>query len=164
MNSTEFHKLLKGKFPFELTIKQDVVLQRLANFVLDTKEDNLFILKGYAGTGKTTLIGTLVNSLWNAHKSSVLLAPTGRAAKVISKYAKREALTIHKKIYFPKKESGGGVSFVLQPNKNKISWLLDQGIEYIVGNSEEFIESVYKQEMRENFEKVEDGVGIANYE
>ena len=119
MNTTEFHKLLKGKFPFELTIKQDVVLQRLANFVLDTKEDNLFILKGYAGTGKTTLIGTLVNSLWNAHKSSVLLAPTGRAAKVISKYAKREALTIHKKIYFPKKESGGGVSFVLQPNKNK---------------------------------------------
>jgi exodeoxyribonuclease V len=119
MNSTEFHKLLKGKFPFELTIKQDVVLQRLANFVLDIKEDNLFILKGYAGTGKTTLIGTLVNSLWNAHKSSVLLAPTGRAAKVISKYAKREALTIHKKIYFPKKESGGGVSFVLQPNKHK---------------------------------------------
>tara|TARA_B110001450_G_scaffold122656_1_gene115537 strand:+ start:3384 stop:4811 length:1428 start_codon:yes stop_codon:yes gene_type:complete len=119
MNTTEFHKLLKGKFPFELTIKQDVVLQRLATFVLDNKEDNLFILKGYAGTGKTTLIGTLVNSLWNAHKSSVLLAPTGRAAKVISKYAKREALTIHKKIYFPKKESGGGVSFVLQPNKHK---------------------------------------------
>ena len=119
MNTTEFHKLLKGKFPFELTIKQDVVLQRLATFVLDNKEDNLFILKGYAGTGKTTLIGTLVNSLWNAHKSSILLAPTGRAAKVISKYAKREALTIHKKIYFPKKESGGGVSFVLQPNKHK---------------------------------------------
>ncbi len=119
MNTTEFHKLLKGKFPFELTIKQDVVLQRLATFVLDQQEDNLFILKGYAGTGKTTLISTLVNSLWNAHKSAVLLAPTGRAAKVISKYSKREALTIHKKIYFPKKESGGGVSFVLQPNKHK---------------------------------------------
>jgi exodeoxyribonuclease V len=119
MNSTEFHKLLQGKFPFELTIKQDVVLQRLANFVLDNNEDNLFVLKGYAGTGKTTLISTLVNSLWNAHKSAVLLAPTGRAAKVISKYSKREALTIHKKIYFPKKESGGGVSFVLQPNKHK---------------------------------------------
>jgi exodeoxyribonuclease-5 len=103
MNTTEFHKLLKGKFPFELTIKQDVVLQRLATFVLDQQEDNLFILKGYAGTGKTTLISTLVNSLWNAHKSAVLLAPTGRAAKVISKYSKREALTIHKKIYFPKK-------------------------------------------------------------
>jgi len=119
MNSTQFHVLLKEKFPFDLTIKQDVVLQRLANFVLDNEDDNLFVLKGYAGTGKTTLISTLVNSLWNAHKSAVLLAPTGRAAKVISKYSKREALTIHKKIYFPKKQSGGGVSFVLQPNKHK---------------------------------------------
>jgi len=119
MNSTQFHTLLKENFPFDLTLKQDVVLQRLANFVLDNKEDNLFVLKGYAGTGKTTLISTLVNSLWNAHKSAVLLAPTGRAAKVISKYSKREALTIHKKIYFPKKQSGGGVSFVLQPNKHK---------------------------------------------
>jgi len=119
MNSTQFHTLLKEKFPFDLTLKQDVVLQRLANFVLDNEDDNLFVLKGYAGTGKTTLISTLVNSLWNAHKSAILLAPTGRAAKVISKYSKREALTIHKKIYFPKKQSGGGVSFVLQPNKHK---------------------------------------------
>ncbi len=119
MNTTEFHKLLKKKFPFDLTIKQDVVLQRLANFVLNEDNEKIFILKGYAGTGKTTLISTLVNSLWNAHKSAVLLAPTGRAAKVISKYSKREALTIHKKIYFPKKESSGGVSFVLQPNKHK---------------------------------------------
>jgi exodeoxyribonuclease-5 len=119
MNSTQFHVLLKEKFPFDLTLKQDVVLQRLANFVLDNEDDNLFVLKGYAGTGKTTLISTLVNSLWNAHKSAVLLAPTGRAAKVISKYSKREALTIHKKIYFPKKQNGGGVSFVLQPNKHK---------------------------------------------
>jgi len=119
MNVTEFHTLLKEKFPFDLTLKQDVVLQRLATFILEGDSESLFILKGYAGTGKTTLISTLVNSLWNAHKSAVLLAPTGRAAKVIAKYSKREALTIHKKIYFPKKQSGGGVSFVLQPNKHK---------------------------------------------
>ncbi len=119
MNPTEFHSLLKSKFPFDLTLKQDVVLQRLASFVLTSGDDNLFLLKGYAGTGKTTLISTLVNGLWKAHKSAVLLAPTGRAAKVISKYSKREAVTIHKKIYFPKKEKGGGVSFVLQPNKHK---------------------------------------------
>jgi len=119
MNVTEFHTLLKEKFPFELTLKQDVVLQRLATFILEGGDESLFILKGYAGTGKTTLISTLVNSLWNAHKNAVLLAPTGRAAKVIAKYSKREALTIHKKIYFPKKQSGGGVSFVLQPNKHK---------------------------------------------
>ena len=119
MNVTEFHALLKEKFPFDLTLKQDVVLQRLATFILDSDDENLFVLKGYAGTGKTTFISTLVNSLWNAHKSAVLLAPTGRAAKVIAKYSKREALTIHKKIYFPKKQNGGGVSFVLQPNKHK---------------------------------------------
>jgi exodeoxyribonuclease-5 len=119
MTTTEFHNLLIEKFPFDLTIKQDVVLQRLSSFIFDTNDDKLFVLKGYAGTGKTTLISTLVNNLWHAHKSAVLLAPTGRAAKVISKYAKREALTIHKKIYFPKKQNGGGVSFVLQPNKHK---------------------------------------------
>lgn len=119
MNVTEFHNLLKEKFPFDLTLKQDVVLQRLATFILEGDNESIFILKGYAGTGKTTLISTLVNCLWNAHKSAVLLAPTGRAAKVIAKYSKREALTIHKKIYFPKKQSGGGVSFVLQPNKHK---------------------------------------------
>ncbi len=119
MNITEFHNFLKNKFPFDLTLKQDIVLQKLAHFILEEQNEKIFILKGYAGTGKTTLISTLVNSLWNVHKSAVLLAPTGRAAKVISKYSKREALTIHKKIYFPKKESGGGVSFVLQPNKHK---------------------------------------------
>ena len=52
-------------------------------------------------------------------KSAVLMAPTGRAAKVISNYSKKEAFTIHKKIYFPKKEKGGGVKFILQPNKHK---------------------------------------------
>ena len=119
MTTTEFHNLLTEKFPFDLTLKQDVVLQRLSSFVFNTNSEKLFVLKGYAGTGKTTLISTLVNNLWHAHKSAVLLAPTGRAAKVISKYAKREALTIHKKIYFPKKQNGGAVSFVLQPNKHK---------------------------------------------
>ncbi len=119
MTATEFHNLLTEKFPYTLTLKQDIVLQRLASFIFDTNQDQLFVLKGYAGTGKTTLISTLVNNLWHAHKSAVLLAPTGRAAKVIAKYAKREALTIHKKIYFPKKQRGGGVSFVLQPNKHK---------------------------------------------
>lgn len=77
------------------------------------------MLTGYAGTGKTTVIGTLVSCLWQVKKSAVLLAPTGRAAKVISGYSKQEAFTIHKKIYFPKKDKGGGVKFVLQPNKHR---------------------------------------------
>ena len=119
MDRTAFYSLLQEKFPFELTMSQDVVLQKLIEFVFDDGKDKLFLLKGYAGTGKTTLISTLVNNLWQVHKSAVLLAPTGRAAKVIANYSKREAFTVHKKIYFPKKEKGGSVRFVLQPNKHK---------------------------------------------
>ena len=119
MDRTAFYSLLQEKFPFELTLSQDVVLQKLIEFVFDDSKDKLFLLKGYAGTGKTTLISTLVNNLWQVHKSAVLLAPTGRAAKVIANYSKREAFTVHKKIYFPKKEKGGSVRFVLQPNKHK---------------------------------------------
>ena len=78
-----------------------------------------FFLKGFAGTGKTTIVGSLVKHLWHTKMKAVLLAPTGRAAKVISNYANTQAFTIHKKIYFPKKQSGGGVQFVLAPNKHK---------------------------------------------
>ena len=79
----------------------------------------MYLLKGFAGTGKTSIIGTLVSNLWEIKKSAVLMAPTGRAAKVISNYSGKEAFTIHKKIYFPKSEKGGGVSFVMQPNKHR---------------------------------------------
>lgn len=94
-------------------------MQKLAEFVLDGSADGIFLLKGFAGTGKTTLIGTLVNSLWKAHSKAVLMAPTGRAAKVMSNYSKTQAYTIHRKIYFPKKDRGGGVQFVLAPNKHR---------------------------------------------
>ncbi|WP_299677849.1 ATP-binding domain-containing protein [uncultured Dokdonia sp.] len=116
---SSFYKLLQSDFPYTPTVKQDILLQKLSNFLLDTKYDTVFLLKGYAGTGKTTIIGTLVKNLWKAKMSSVLMAPTGRAAKVISNYSKRQAFTIHRKIYFPKKDSGGGVSFTLQPNKHR---------------------------------------------
>lgn len=118
-NASAFYSLLKSKFPFEPTSKQDQVLMQLSQFVFDSGSDHLFLLKGYAGTGKTSIIGTLVSNLWEAKKSAVLMAPTGRAAKVISNYSKKEAFTIHKKIYFPKKERGGGVKFVMQPNKHR---------------------------------------------
>ncbi|MBD0833695.1 ATP-dependent DNA helicase [Aestuariibaculum sediminum] len=119
MTATEFNSIVKKQFPFEPTLKQGVVLQQLSEFIFNDSPNGLYLLKGYAGTGKTTIIGAIVNNLWKAKKSSVLMAPTGRAAKVISNYSGREAFTIHKKIYFPKKEKGGGVSFVLQPNKHK---------------------------------------------
>jgi exodeoxyribonuclease-5 len=119
MISKEFYNLLKDKFPFEVTLQQDIVLQQLSEFIFESASNGLYLLKGYAGTGKTSIIGTLVNNLWKIKKSAVLLAPTGRAAKVISNYSGKEAFTIHKKIYFPKKDKSGAVRFILQPNKHK---------------------------------------------
>lgn len=117
MTSQLFYKLLRDNFPFEPTLKQDIFFQKVADFVINSSNKELFVLKGYAGTGKTTVISTIVNQLKNANQKYLLLAPTGRAAKVISNYSQKPAFTIHKKIYFPKKSSGGGVSFTLQPNK-----------------------------------------------
>ena len=119
MTPSDFYKLLVQKFSFEPTLKQNIVLEQLAKFVLDDSNRSIYLLKGYAGTGKTSIVGTLVSNLWQVKRSAVLMAPTGRAAKVISNYSKKEAFTIHKKIYFPKKEKGGGVRFTLQPNKHK---------------------------------------------
>ncbi|WP_242087308.1 ATP-dependent DNA helicase [Aestuariivivens sediminis] len=119
MTSTEFYSLLKNQFPFLPTLKQDLVLQQLSEFIFSKDPNGLYVLKGYAGTGKTTIISTVVTHLWKAKRSAVLMAPTGRAAKVISNYSGKEAFTIHKKIYFPRKEKGGGIKFVLQPNKYK---------------------------------------------
>jgi exodeoxyribonuclease-5 len=119
MTSPEFYALIKQQFPFQPTLKQSVVLQQLSDFIFSKAPNALYVLKGYAGTGKTTIVGAIVTNLWKARKSAVLLAPTGRAAKVISNYSNKEAFTIHKKIYFPKKDRGGGVKFVLQPNKHK---------------------------------------------
>jgi len=119
MDISHFYSLLKSDFPHNVTPKQDITLQLMAKFILSTTPNETFLLKGYAGTGKTTLIGTLVKNLGKVRKSSVLLAPTGRAAKVISNYSQKTAFTIHKKIYFPKSVKGGGIKFTLQPNKHK---------------------------------------------
>ena len=119
MTASEFYSLLTEHFPFKPTLKQEVVLKELSEFILDSSPNALYVLRGYAGTGKTTIVSTMVTNLWKIKKSAVLLAPTGRAAKVISNYSHKEAFTIHKKIYFPKKSKNGGITFVLQPNKHK---------------------------------------------
>ena len=114
-----FYKLLLKDFPFTPTQKQDILLQQLSDFIFEPKNNSIYVLKGFAGTGKTTVIGTIVKNLWKIKMSSVQLAPTGRAAKVISNYSDKPAHTIHRKIYYPKKEWGGGVSFTLQRNKHR---------------------------------------------
>jgi ABC-type proline/glycine betaine transport system ATPase subunit len=135
--SDAFYKQLLQKFPFSPTEKQNEMLQLLCHFSFSNEKDDLFLLKGYAGTGKTTTIGTFVNNLWTIGKKAVLLAPTGRAAKVISGYSKRPAYTIHKKIYFPKKLANGGVDFVLQTNKHKNTFFI------VVGKNKSYLKQVH---------------------
>jgi len=118
MSPSQFYKILMDNFPFEPTANQDIFFQKIAGYILHSKDD-LFVLKGYAGTGKTTVISTLVNLLQEANKKAVMLAPTGRAAKVMSAYSEKPAFTIHKRIYFPKKNKNGGMGFVMQANKFK---------------------------------------------
>lgn len=86
---------------------------------MNEEPNRVFLLKGFAGTGKTTIIGTLVNNLWVCKLKAVLMAPTGRAAKVMSNYSKTRAYTIHRTIYVPKKQKGGNMKFVLAPNKHR---------------------------------------------
>ena len=119
MTISEFYKHLVATFPFSLTLKQDAFLRKIAQFILNENQDEIFVLKGYAGTGKTTLLSNLVNQLALVNKKYVMLAPTGRAAKVISNYAKQPAYTIHKKIYYPKKDKNSGMAFTMQSNKHK---------------------------------------------
>lgn len=92
-------ELISRLFPLPPTRQQYDAFGLLADFLNDDSHNACFVLKGYAGTGKTTLISTIVKVLPALAMRSVLLAPTGRAAKVMHNYSKRKALTIHKKIY-----------------------------------------------------------------
>ena len=127
MTASEFYRLLKLGFPFEPTLKQDAGLQQLASFITSPSKQNIFLLKGYAGTGKTSLMKTLVDNISNVNYKVCLLAPTGRAAKVLSKYTNRKSFTIHKKIYFSSVDKFGKFQTKLKRNKLKnILFIVDE--------------------------------------
>jgi exodeoxyribonuclease-5 len=90
---------IKENFPYELTSQQSQAVDALADFLLSPVNDSLFILRGYAGTGKTSLVAAVVKTMMKLQQKAILLAPTGRAAKVLSVYSGHPAFTIHKKIY-----------------------------------------------------------------
>ncbi len=106
LSKTDFAHSFRQHVPFSPTGGQSEAINLLSEFVCEYSENQLFILKGYAGTGKTTLISALVNTLTACRMKNVLLAPTGRAAKVFSNYAKRKAFTIHKHLYRVKMKDG----------------------------------------------------------
>ena len=119
MQPNDFNDLLIKKFPFPPTDSQSLWMEEMTDFMFSKESSLVFILKGYAGTGKSTSIGHLVNHLASINYRSVLIAPTGRAAKVMSSYASKKAFTIHKQIYFAKSDGGSKMQFTLKPNKYK---------------------------------------------
>lgn len=107
---------IKGNFLYKPTLEQEKAVKFLADFLFSHQSDSVFLLKGYAGTGKTSLIGALVKTLDQLQQKCVLLAPTGRAAKVFSHYAQHPAYTIHKKIYRQRNFSNDLDNFSLDDN------------------------------------------------
>lgn len=112
-------ELLLRQFPYQPTVGQLRFIDRLSQFLNTRKEKPVFVLKGYAGTGKTTLVSALVNVLPYLNMHSVLMAPTGRAAKVLSAYSGKTAHTIHRKIYFCVTSAEGQIKMRLMPNPHK---------------------------------------------
>ena len=105
-----------AEFPFEMSNEQSLLTEKLCDFFVSENDLELFVLNGYAGTGKTTLLSAFVNALKSVKGKSVLLAPTGRAAKVFSNRSGKIAHTIHKKIYRKETVPGGGIRLVVPPN------------------------------------------------
>ncbi|MFR9621124.1 MAG: AAA family ATPase [Rikenellaceae bacterium] len=106
------------KICFNPTVNQKIIIEEATNWLCSADFDTTFILNGYAGTGKTTLIAALVSAMADLRMGTTLLAPTGRAAKVLSRYSKRAAYTIHKHIYSEVTNAQYESRFTLSPNKS----------------------------------------------
>ena len=99
MFSTRIATQIYAKICFETTLGQKKIIEKLSEYLAGDDFSRIFVLNGYAGTGKTTLIAALVGALKDLNIKPILLAPTGRAAKVLAQYAQEKAFTIHKRIY-----------------------------------------------------------------
>ena len=131
-----FVSVLAGHFPHSFTSDQAETVSQMARFILQPQADEVFVLRGYAGTGKTSLVGALVRTLTDLHREVVLMAPTGRAAKVFSAYAGQKAMTIHKAIYRQQTFQGEGTRFSLGYNKCKHAlFIVDEASMIAVGGS-----------------------------
>ena len=156
MDRNTLFNILLNNFGFTPTEGQAKVLYHLSAFILTEKERPLYLLRGYAGTGKTTLVSTLVKTLPQIGMRYQLLAPTGRAAKVISNYTRKPASTLHRKLYRFQAVANGELRMTRDVNKHKntifivdecsmisdqgdgFSWsrsLLDDLIEYVFSGS-----------------------------
>ncbi|HMM11573.1 MAG TPA: AAA family ATPase [Bacteroidales bacterium] len=143
MERTALRQKLEIAFGFEPTSGQSKALEHLAAFLLSDKPNPLYLLRGYAGTGKTSMVSAIVKVLPALGMHPVLLAPTGRAAKVLSAYTGLNASTIHRKIYFQTRNADGSMHMVRATNKHRkalfvvdeASMIPDTTTESLTGNS-----------------------------
>lgn len=117
MLSDFLSKKIIDKLPFVPTDEQNKLVESLSAFLMSHKSDEVYLLRGYAGTGKTSVMGALIQVMTDLKQKAILMAPTGRAAKVFSSYANHTAFTIHKKIY--RQKSISDFHFVLAENLHK---------------------------------------------
>lgn len=137
MRRDELQELLLNSFGLTPTEGQATVLRHLAAFLLSLKPNPTYILRGYAGTGKTTLVTTLVKTLPEIGMDYVLMAPTGRAAKVLGGYTGKYASTIHKKIFQVQAFPDGSLRMVRAQNKHKDTlFIVDEAS--MIGEDKEF--------------------------
>ena len=111
-------RYILSRFPHQPTAGQEAVCHRMAEFLFDPDPMSAFVLRGYAGTGKTSLVSALIQAAPALKLKTVLLAPTGRAAKVLAGYSGQTAYTIHKKIYMTVTDATGAVRTVRAINKH----------------------------------------------
>lgn len=111
--------------PYVPNVGQTELIDLLSNFVVDRDPDKVFLLRGYAGTGKTSLIAALVRAMQSLQQPTTLLAPTGRAAKVLSRHSEFPAFTIHKRIY--RQDKLGYDTFSINTNdKPGVLYIVDE--------------------------------------
>jgi exodeoxyribonuclease-5 len=146
---------IQAQLPFEPTEQQTKLIEELGVFLMSTDNEKAFLLKGYAGTGKTSVVSALVRALNELKQKTILLAPTGRAAKVISGYSGFPAFTIHKKIY--RQKSMSEFRFQLADNLqthtlfivDEASMISNTGTETIFGSGrllDDLVEFIYSGE------------------
>lgn len=155
MEPAAVYTVLNSYFSHVPTDGQKALLHRISEFLSARSKKDLFVLRGYAGTGKTTLISLLVKARYKLRTKVVLLAPTGRAAKIMGSYADFTSYTIHKKIYKPEENEPSGGVFLRTKNPHKDTLFIIDEASMISGVSDgiyssslldDLIDYVYEQE------------------
>ena len=156
LNSHSFVSIFLSYLSFTPTTDQSTLIHLLGEFISNHNEREIMVIKGYAGTGKTNMVAALSKTLPSFKWRSVLLAPTGRAAKVLSNYSEKPAQTIHKKIFRKIPTDSGGVQFSLGENLHRNTvFIVDEAS--MIGMDNPNSDSVYGSLLESLFEYVYSG-------